>query len=122
MQTARVTVLMTPEKKAAVETRTSHLGVSASEYIRLAVDNYADGEEELLAHLVEELDAAVPAMAASLDRSIAILEESHRYVDGVLREMGASEHDRRRNPRHSENSDFAGAHRSAGSEQSQDRR
>ena len=88
MQTARVTVLMTPEKKAAVEAKASHLGVSAGEFIRLAVDNYADGEEELLARLVEELNTAVPAMAASLDRSIAMLEESHRYVDGVLREMG----------------------------------
>lgn len=90
MRTARVTVLMTPEKKAAVEATAAGLGVSAGEYIRLAVDNYqpASDEEQQLACLVEELNAAVPKMLASLDRTVARLDATHRHVDGILREMG----------------------------------
>ena len=89
MRTARVTVLMTPEKKAAVEASAASLGVSAGEYIRLAVDNYdhSDEEEELKA-LVEQLGATLPQMNASLDRSIAALNEAHRHVDKVLRDLG----------------------------------
>jgi len=88
MQTARVTVLMTPEKKASMEATATELGVSTGEYIRLAVDNYHDGEEEQLAQLVRELNTALPAMEASLDRSIAIMEDTHHYVDGILRKLG----------------------------------
>ena len=90
MQTARVTVLMTPERKAAMETMASGLGVSTGEYIRLAVDNYhsRDDEEELMS-LVGELSAALPAMSASLDQSVASLDAAHRKVDAVLRAIGA---------------------------------
>ena len=89
MQTARVTVLMSPDKKASIEDRATKLGVSSGEYIRLAVDNFSEpGEEEQLALLVEELNAAVPRMIASLERSTATLEATHLYVDNILRELG----------------------------------
>ena len=90
MQTARVTVLMTPEKKAAIEADASRLGVSSGEYIRLAVDNYHTPEEEAeLALLVGQVNAALPLMTASLDRSVDALEQAHRQVDDILRQMGA---------------------------------
>ncbi len=40
MQNARMTVLMTPDRKAAIERKAAELGVSSGEYIRVAVDNY----------------------------------------------------------------------------------
>lgn len=90
MQTARVTVLMTPDRKTEMERTASSLGVSTGEYIRLAVDNYhtREDEERLLA-LVGQLTDAMPAMSASLDRSVASLDRAHRKVDAVLRGMGA---------------------------------
>lgn len=89
MQTARVTVLMTPERKAAMEVSASGLGVSTGEYIRLAVDNYTvRDDEEQLALLVAELTAALPAMSSALDRSAASLDAAHSKVDQVLRAIG----------------------------------
>jgi hypothetical protein len=90
MQTARVTILMTPERKKALEVQASRLGVSSGEYIRLAVDNFAHDAtpEQELAALTAQLDEALPAMRASLDRSTATLEAAHRKIDALLREAG----------------------------------
>ena len=91
MQTARVTVLMTPERKSELESRAARLGVSSGEYIRLAVDNYADGEEvteEALAALVEEVNRLIPKMQESLDQSSALIEATNRRVGTLLRDMG----------------------------------
>ena len=88
-QSARVTVLMTPGKKARIEADAALLGISSGEYIRLAVDNFLDpAEEEMLKLMAEELNASVPRMIAKLDHSIATLEAAHVHVDGVLRELG----------------------------------
>ena len=88
-QSARVTVLMTPDKKAQVEADAAKLGVSSGEYIRLAVDNFDSAEqEELLRAAIDEVNAAVPRMIASLDHSIALMEATHLEVDAVLRKLG----------------------------------
>ena len=91
MRTERVTVLMKPEEKAALEERAARRGVSSGEYLRLAVDNFeklSEEQETELAALVEEVNRAVPKMRESLDRSIARLDETHRKVDALLREAG----------------------------------
>jgi hypothetical protein len=91
MRTARTTVLMTPEEKAAVERRAASRGVSSGEYIRLAVSNFervsAEHEEEL-ATLASELNAAVPKMRAALERSSKILQQLHRENEAFFRERG----------------------------------
>lgn len=91
MQTARVTVLMTPEKKAAMEAVASNLGVSTGEYIRLAVDNYRVPEEkdELLAALVDQLAETLPAMQADLDAMGASMTTARTAIDKALRATGA---------------------------------
>ena len=90
MQTARVTVLMTPDRKAALEQRAAKMGVSSGEYIRLAVDNFDPSEldSEELAALVEEVNLVIPSIQASLDRSSQRLEQAHNKVNALLREMG----------------------------------
>lgn len=90
MQTARVTVLMTPDRKADLESRAARLGVSSGEYVRLAVDNYRNDNvsEEALATLVDEVNRLIPRMQASLDRSSARIEQTNRKVDALLRDMG----------------------------------
>lgn len=91
MKTARTTVLMTPEEKAAIEKRAASRGVSSSEYIRLAVDNFekvSDEEEAELAALVEEVNKAIPKMKASLDRTSKSLRKLSRENDAFFRERG----------------------------------
>jgi|GEM_PF-2801321 len=90
MQTARMTVLMTPDRKAAIEQRAAQMGVSSGEFIRLAVDNYDrdDVTEEELGALVDEVNQIIPQMQASLQRSSEALESTHQVVDQLLKEMG----------------------------------
>lgn len=92
MQTSRLTVLMTPDRKSDIEQRASKMGVSSGEYIRLAVDNYEEvsaEQEAELAALVAQVNAAIPKMRASLQRSSAVLKETHAEMDAFLREAGA---------------------------------
>lgn len=89
MRTARTTVLMTPEEKAALEKRAASRGVSSGEYIRLAVDNFekvSDEQEAELAALAKELKAAVPKMKAALESSCKTLEALRRENEAFFRE------------------------------------
>jgi hypothetical protein len=91
MQTARVTFLTTPDRKAAIEQRAASLGVSSGEYIRLAVDNFdqiSEAEEVELAALVEQVSEAIPRMQASLDRSCDTLDTLHAEMDAFFRDKG----------------------------------
>ncbi len=92
MQTERVTFLTSRASKAALAERAAAQGVSMGEYVRRRVEDdddelTADQEAELAA-LVAEANAVIPKMQASLDRSIAILDATHRKVDAFLREVG----------------------------------
>jgi hypothetical protein len=91
MRSARVTVLMRPEEKAALEAKAAKRGVSSGEYLRLAVDNFdgvSDDEEAALAALVEEVNKAVPKMRASLDHMSKTLRQTSKEVDRTLRAAG----------------------------------
>jgi mobilization protein NikA len=91
MRTARTTVLMSPEQKAAIEKRAASMGVSSGEYIRLAVDNFekvSPEQEAELEALVGEVNQAVPKMAAMLDSMSRTLQELHRENDAFFRERG----------------------------------
>jgi hypothetical protein len=91
MQTARVTILMTPEKKAAFDAMAAKRGMSTGEFFRQAGDRAANensAEEEELAALVRELAEAVPDMQRRLKRSAKLLRDSAREVDAMMREAG----------------------------------
>lgn len=91
MQNARVTILMTPEKKAAFDAMAAKRGMSTGEFFRQAGDRAANensGEEEELAALVKELVQAVPDMQRRLKRSAKLLRDSARDVDAMMREAG----------------------------------
>ena len=91
MRSARTTVLMTPEEKAALEKRAANRGVSSGEYIRLAVDNFekvSDAQEAELAAIAAELNAAVPKIKAALERSSKVLRDLHRENEAFFRERG----------------------------------
>lgn len=91
MQTERVTFLTSRTGKAALAKRAAAQGVSMGEYVRRRVeddDELTAEQEAELAALVAEANEAIPKMQASLDRSIAILDATHRKVDAFLREAG----------------------------------
>ena len=94
MQTERVTILMTPAKKAALAARAAARHMSIGQYVRRKVEGEEDltpEQEAELAALVEQVNKAVPKMEASLDEMSRTLRETHERVDRMLREMGARE-------------------------------
>lgn len=90
MQTERVTFLASPKEKARLFSRARALGVSSSEVIRRALDrddDDMDGGEEL-AVLVAEANAALPKIAASLERITGRLEAMTKKNEAFLERMG----------------------------------
>lgn len=90
MQTARMTVLMTPERKAEIEARALQLGVSSGEFLRLAAERFdVEDAEEGLAALTAELREAVPQMAEDLAAMRNSIAEARAAIDASLRATGA---------------------------------
>jgi hypothetical protein len=96
MQTERVTYLTSADRKAQLEAFAKARGESVGSVLRDAVTRYmaepdpepTTEEAEALTLLLEELNAAVPKMRASLQRSIDGLRETREYVDRNFREAG----------------------------------
>jgi hypothetical protein len=82
--TERVTVLMTPGEKSALEMKARHAGVSVGEFVRRSVDSF-DPEEaaELaqLAALATELKRSNDEASAALDRALASIEATRAQLD-----------------------------------------
>jgi hypothetical protein len=80
MQTERVTFLTTAEHKAMLDAFARQNGRSVGHMLREASSQYMSdaplNEDEKLAILVQELNEAVPAIAASFDRMTALLESA----------------------------------------------
>jgi hypothetical protein len=95
MHSERVTYLSTADQKAALEAFAAARGESVGSVLREAAARYMGEpqptaeEEEALKLLVEELNRAVPAMRASLQRSIERIRKSNAEVDRKLAEMDA---------------------------------
>ncbi len=87
MRTARLTVLLPPDRKAEIEQKAAIMGISTGELVRRAVDEFEQmtpEQEAELAMLVEEANRAIPAMAASIDRMIATMQASSEHVRQTL--------------------------------------
>lgn len=80
MQTERVTFLTSPDQKAALDAFARQSGMSVGHMLREASTQYmADAplnDDEKMAILVAELNDAVPAIAASFDRMIALINSA----------------------------------------------
>lgn len=91
MQTERVTILMTPAKKAALAARAAARQMSVGQYVRRKVedeDELTPEQEAEFSALVEQVNAMVPQMAASLDAMSAKARALHEEVDAFLRDKG----------------------------------
>jgi hypothetical protein len=93
MQTARVTILMAPEKKAAFDALAAERGVSTGEFFRQAGDRAAafhDQEEEALALLIDELEQLLPAMHQKLDDMHASIASARAAIHESLAAVEAT--------------------------------
>ncbi|CAN5222739.1 hypothetical protein BH10PSE12_BH10PSE12_21600 [soil metagenome] len=92
MRTARLTVLLPPDRKIEIEQKAATMGISTGELVRRAVDDYEQmtrEEEAELAALVAEANKAIPAMAASLDSMIATLSKASDEVRETLASLSS---------------------------------
>lgn len=91
MQTERVTILMTPAKKASLAARAAAQHMSIGQYVRRKVedeDELTPEQETAFAALVAQVNAMAPQMAATLDRISVQARALHEEVDGFLRDKG----------------------------------
>ncbi len=90
MQTARVTILMTPDKKAAFDAVATKRGVSTGEFFRRAGDREAqdnEGEKEAeLAVLTRELEDALPQMREDFDETLKSLRAMNEMMEAYRAE------------------------------------
>ena len=92
MHTERVTYLATADQKAALEAFARERGESVGSVLREAAATYIgqptpEEEAEMIA-LTEQVNEAIPRMAAAFDRMIERMDETHNKVDAFLREKG----------------------------------
>ena len=96
-QSERVTFLTSRQQKAALDAFAASRGESVGNVVREATARYmaqsetsAEDSAEVaeLAAIVAHLVDALPAMQASLDRSIRTINETNDEVDRMLREAG----------------------------------
>ncbi len=93
MRTARLTVLLPPERKTEIERKAATMGISTGELVRRAVDDYdqmTPEQEAELAMLVAQANQAIPAMAASLDRMIQSVRETREHIRATLASLSSS--------------------------------
>jgi uncharacterized protein YlxW (UPF0749 family) len=91
MQTERVTFLTTPDHKAALDAFASGSGRSVGHVLREAASQYiarpadsSNEDEEALAALVPEVEAAVADMKRTISEMRADIERTCAAVDAVL--------------------------------------
>jgi hypothetical protein len=89
MKTERMTVLVTPEQKAAILARAQSLGLSAGEVVRRAVESYdplargVEEDEAVLSMLADELLAAAKSARAALN-------DANNEVQSTLKQLARS--------------------------------
>lgn len=90
MQTERVTILMTPARKAALAAKAAARQMSIGQYVRRKVeddDDLSAEQEAELALLVAEVNVAIPKMNESIDAMIASLRATRSAVDATLDQL-----------------------------------
>lgn len=92
MQTERVTILMTRERKAKVAGRAATRGISMGEYLRRRIeeddDELTPEQEAELGELVRQAEVAIPEIGNMLDEMREMIRRTREDLDRTLREAG----------------------------------
>lgn len=94
MQTERITILASPAAKRDMTARATARGLSLGEYVRrraLDDDDMTPEQEAELAMLVDEVNAAVPRMQATVERISDTVRQLREENDAFFREKGIVE-------------------------------
>ena len=92
MQTARVTVLMTPEQKVRLRSRAARRGISTGELLRRSAEKTSDDDDITEAEfefLCDELDKLIPQMRRDVEAMSESIAQARRAIDDALRATGA---------------------------------
>ncbi len=84
LATERITTLMTPPEKSALERKARNAGVSVGEFVRRSVDFYDPEEQEALAQLSDLALALAQSnreAAAALDQALASVAATRAQLD-----------------------------------------
>lgn len=91
MQTERVTFLTTPDHKAALDAYARESGMSVGRVVREATSQYiahpqaeTEEAEEVLEHVLPQIEAMLPRWNAQIDRMEANLDRAHEAVRDAL--------------------------------------
>lgn len=87
MKTARMTILMTPEQKAAINARAESLGVSSGEMVRRAVESYGAAANEPQSEAEAVLNALADELFAAAKEAKAALAAANREVQVTVRQL-----------------------------------
>lgn len=84
MRSQRVTILLTPQEKAAVTAKAARLKVTTSELLRLAFDAFDEVDERAL------LDALADELEQSVARARTSLRDARAELSATLHELRRS--------------------------------
>lgn len=93
MQTERITILASPAAKRDMTARASARGLSLGEYVRrraLGDDDMTPEQELELGMLVDEVNAAVPRIEATMERIGETVRRLREENDAFFRERSAA--------------------------------
>lgn len=91
MKSERMTFLMTARDKAAIAARASELGITASELVRRAVDNFEpDLDEHALSVLAGELARVIDRTEGKVDEALQELAQMRAYFAALDSERAKS--------------------------------
>ena len=90
MKTARMTILLTPEQKAAIQARAESLGLSTGELLRRAVETYGTNPTDDAAESEAVLNALADELFAAAKAARAALAAANRDVQATVKQLSQS--------------------------------
>ena len=91
MRANRLTILLSDDERAEVDSKATRMGVSSSEYVRLAVNNFdspTPEEAAELSALLDQVNDAVPRMQHAFAQMSEQIHKLHEENDVFFREKG----------------------------------
>ena len=90
MKSARMTILLTPAQKAAIQARAQTLGVSTGEMVRRAVESYGTAAKEPPSESEAVLNALADELFAAAKEAKSALAAASRDVQTTVKQLAKS--------------------------------
>ena len=90
MKSARMTILLTPEQKAAIHARARTLGISTGEMVRRAVESYGKAAKQPPSESEAVLNALADELFAAAKQAKSALAAASRDVQTTVKLLAKS--------------------------------